>query len=32
MQIHIETGQIFHDNKIMEESLYDLLKKTRGFK
>ena len=27
MQIHLETGQIFYDNKIMGESLYDFLKK-----
>ena len=29
MQIHLETGQIFHNNKITRESLYDFLKNNR---
>ena len=27
IQIHIDSGQIFHDNKITSKSLYDFLKK-----
>ena len=27
IQIHINSGEIFHDNKITSESLYDFLKK-----
>ena len=27
IQIHLDSGQIFHDNKITSESLYDFLKK-----
>ena len=27
IQIHIDQGQIFHDNKITSKSLYDFLKK-----
>ena len=29
IQIHIESGQIVHDNKVTSESLYDFLKKNK---
>ena len=30
IQIHIDSGQIFHDNKITSETLYDFLKRQQG--
>ena len=29
IQIHIDSGQIFHNNKITSKSLYDFLKKIK---
>ena len=31
IQIHIDSGQIFHDNKITSETLYDFLKRQQDF-